>query len=107
MSLRTPLPLACLTDAELARVHGGGTEIILGLTGQPGPGSPVQGTVGLGYQGRTTSISGTVSGGPQGWGAGVACGYDPSRKVHFEGTFRTDGQNHEWGIQGRIRFLHP
>ena len=36
-------------------------KIILGLTGHPAPGSPVQGTLGLGYQGRTASVSGVIA----------------------------------------------
>ena len=105
MSLRTSLPLACLTDEELARVTAaGGPELTFQLAGQPG--QPIQGTVGLTCQGPRGSVTGGFTAGPQGWGLTLGAGLHPNRNVSLEGQFRTDGRNHEWTVQGRIRFLH-
>ena len=108
MSLRTALPLVCLDERELAQIHGAGAELSLNLSGHPElTGSSLTGSAGLTWQGdRGSSLTGSVALDGQGWGAGLAYGYKPNPNVSLEGSFRTDGQNVAWNIQGRIRFLH-
>lgn len=88
-------------------IHGSGAELSLNLTGHPGlPGQALGGTAGLTWQTDRGSLTGSVALDTQSWGAGLAYGYHPSPNVNLEGSFRTDGQNVAWNVQGRIRFLH-
>ena len=108
MSLRSTLPLACLTPEELASITGGtrgagSKELNLELEG--GGGRPVTGTVGLTHLGASSSLQGTLSVSEQGWAVGVATRFSPSRNVDLEAHYSTDGRNHGWGIRGTIRFM--
>ena len=89
-----------LSDDQLSLIHGCGGEITFSVTTPP-----VKGNIGLTYATPKTSLTGGFTLDGRTWGVGFTAAYNPSPNLGLQAYVRTDGNNHEVGISGRIRFF--